>query len=608
MDKRTLFIPSNVSLRNELWPGFAIKDGVISICAMGAMAIIMLVLSLIFTIDITVSVLTVAFTGVIFAGLLSRLTFDPANSNELGDALSRSIRSATGEALAERDVRKSKKLARQADDADALLDRIDAKNELIGQACIITMPFASSMEELEEACSTTKNLFSAQRLVIKPLGMLQREGFKCLTPYNLMPPIINQCYMRLMPLFSLMGGSPMAINSYQDANGIYFAKTASGNIVSLDMWYRGKDRTNSNFFVLGYPGIGKSTLVKHIIQIEIMKGTKILVIDPESEYREIVDYLGGQVFYAGGGDAKINMLQVRNAPDDDDDEQGEKLYKNVQQKGSVLAMHLKNVENIFRSYMIDAPEIEFAMLEKSLIELYRKFDITWFTDCSKMPADKFPVVSDLYEYVGAQMQDNDAMTELYGRLYSMAQGCDQFIFNGHTNVDLSNQIISFDTNSLQGQSDSIKRAQYMNLLSLCWEITSRDRDEKVMLLCDEGYLMVDAKLPQALMLLRNYSKRCRKVEGSLGFITHSVIDLMGDSIRQYGQPIMDNSTYKFLLGAEGRNLKELTDLYHLTEKQQDILMNSEQRRGLGIIGNTSMHLHFDLPQYKLDNMGKGGGR
>lgn len=39
---------------------------------------------------------------------------------------------------------------------------------------------------------------------------------------------------------------------------------------------------------MGVAGIGKSTVVKHIMLSEYMKGTKILCIDPESEYTHIL--------------------------------------------------------------------------------------------------------------------------------------------------------------------------------------------------------------------------------------------------------------------------------------------------------------------------------
>ena len=68
----------------------------------------------------------------------------------------------------------------------------------------------------------------------------------------------------------------------------------------LDPWKRGNDRTNSNFKVMGVAGVGKSTVVKHIELAEYMKGTKIIFIDPEREYRELTEVLGGDWINAGG--------------------------------------------------------------------------------------------------------------------------------------------------------------------------------------------------------------------------------------------------------------------------------------------------------------------
>ena len=75
------------------------------------------------------------------------------------------------------------------------------------------------------------------------------------------------------------------------------------------------------------------------------------------------------------------------------------------------------------------------------------------------------------------------------------------------------QFICLDTNALQETSDSIKRTQYFNLLTYCWEQMSRNREERVLLICDEAYLMIDQKVPQSLVYLRNVMKRARKYEG-----------------------------------------------------------------------------------------------
>ena len=66
--------------------------------------------------------------------------------------------------------------------------------------------------------------------------------------------------------------------------------------------------------------------MKHIMLSEYMKGTKILCIDPESEYKDMCRNLNGSWLNAGGGkNGRSNLLQIRPAPRDDDDET-DKLY------------------------------------------------------------------------------------------------------------------------------------------------------------------------------------------------------------------------------------------------------------------------------------------
>ncbi len=59
-----------------------------------------------------------------------------------------------------------------------------------------------------------------------------------------------------------------------------------------------------------------------------MKGTKILVVDPESEYKDLCHNLGGNWVNAVGGSAGwINPLQVRPSPCEEGE--AERLYPSM---------------------------------------------------------------------------------------------------------------------------------------------------------------------------------------------------------------------------------------------------------------------------------------
>ena len=95
--------------------------------------------------------------------------------------------------------------------------------------------------------------------------------------------------------------------------------------------------------------------------------------------------------------------------------------------------------------------------------------------------------------------------------------------------------LSLDTHSLQNSSDKVIKTQYFNiLLTWAWEQMSINRTERVLLVCDEAYLMIDNKVPQSLVFLRNCAKRARKYEAGLMIISHSVVDFLDPSIKMYG--------------------------------------------------------------------------
>ncbi|MEG2383046.1 MAG: hypothetical protein RSB39_05615 [Oscillospiraceae bacterium] len=63
-----------------------------------------------------------------------------------------------------------------------------------------------------------------------------------------------------------------------------------------------------------------------------------------------------------------------------------------------------------------------------------------------------------------------------------------------------------------------------------------------------------------------------------------------------------------MFGTDGKNLKETADLFKLTENEQNILLSSQRGKALCFIGSQRLQVDFEIPKYKLELMGKGGGR
>ena len=86
-----------------------------------------------------------------------------------------------------------------------------------------------------------------------------------------------------------------------------------GEVVCLDplAWLRAGLVVNPGQFVLGQPGVGKSTLVKRQITGAVATGTRAIILgDTKPDYTMLTEHLGGQVIRIGRGLDRINPLDA----------------------------------------------------------------------------------------------------------------------------------------------------------------------------------------------------------------------------------------------------------------------------------------------------------
>jgi hypothetical protein len=115
-------------------------------------------------------------------------------------------------------------------------------------------------------------------------------------------------------------------------------------------------------------------------------------------------------------------------------------------------------------------------------------------------------------------------------------------------------------------------------------------------------------VPQSLVFLRNVSKRAKKHEAGIAIISHSLVDFLDPSVRMYGQPLLDVPSYKIVMGCDGKDLDDITQLYNLTDTEYELVHSKKRGNALMFIGSKRLHVWFLVPDYKLALIGRGGGR
>lgn len=560
-------------------------------------------------------------------GTITSIEFRRTDADNLIDVYNKKIAQLKGDRTTAK-VESDKQLIDKAiKDLEGLIQKIAVQKEPVGYVNIMLYIRHTDGRMLEDRIKRVSGAVAVAQCKLLNLKYKQLQAMKCMAPYGIPSQQVARMGERNMPISTFLGGFPMANAGINDPGGYWLGRTSRTNrVVILNQWIRSNDRVNSNWFISGLPGSGKSTAIKKIQTCEYSFGTKIITLDPEEEYVDLAahpDINGDVIDCAGGSTGRINPLQVRYSPriTEDDLNDGENLNDYMvydEEMGiSDLALHIQNLRVFFKLYF-GAESFDAGIktaLEECIIEVYRDFHITWDTEIAFLQPEDYPVIRDLYNKVEEKSKKPDLSQykqSVYDRLkdllYSIAYGADQFVWNGPTTINPQSDFIVLNCSKLLELDENVKRAQFFNLTSWAWHEMSKDRSQKVIFGIDEGYLFVDPDYPDLMKFVRNVSKRDRKYEAGLMFITHSAVDVLDPAVKRFGQAIIDNSCYRFIMGTDGKNLQETVDLFNLTEGEQTIL--ASKSRGVGILfaGSVRLDMRLEVSNEMLEMFGKRGGR
>lgn len=528
----------------------------------------------------------VSNTGAIFS-----INIEPTDNAELIDSLDSRIRDASGLAQISKNESSRQMREQEIKEASEIINRMIQNNEVVSYITIYILVSAEEKEELKIKCKEVESEVQHQKLKIRNLtNYLQLSGFKAVAPFFTIQTDLSKKFKRNILTSSFTGGFLFNTDTFTDEGGYYWGVNQNGGIIIFNLWQQDVMRGNSNMFVVGSSGSGKSMAVKHMILNEIPT-TKILIIDAENEYSYLCKNLNGKIIECDGieNGGILNPLQVRINRDD-------KTGNNA------LSLHFQFLETFFQILYPTLTEIEFSKLDLIFENLYKKFGITKSTDISKLKNRDFPILEDLYYFIENENKQNKngIYEKLLALIRPIAIGQASSIWNGYTNIEIDTRVTVFNTSTMQKFQIQYKRAQYYNILSYAWDILSKNPQEKTMLIADECHILVDPNIPQTLEYIRYISKMARKHNSSICVITQSIEDFLNEKIKLYGQSLLANATNKLFFKSDGKDLKDIVSTFNLTEQEEKMLLNAKVGECLFMCGTRKIYMAFKLFQYELE--------
>lgn len=542
------------------------------------------------------------------------MTISPTDNQEISNTLKKSISELKSKMININDYNDQILFNNQMQDLVELVNRIDREHERFSLLTVNFLCYGETKESMEKEKKELKATLSAYGLGGADLMFEQERSLKMCLPT--MYRDLEKQYGLPIPMMTVASSFPFIFQNLQDdGDAIMLGNDALGGLIFFDLWKRTNKRNNSNAVIIGKSGSGKSTLIKKLIRGAWCRGSKIIVIDPEREFRDLCENVGGCWIDCGTGTSGIiNPLEVRLGADDFDD-------KDSKDDNNDLSKHFQTFRTFIKYYLQDLSAYELTKIEEILIEVYRDKGIDFDTDLSKLSSDDYPIMQDLYDKTREKLTEAkinkearnvvESLEKICSMLKRATIGADARLFNGTSSIKVDNNsdFIVLDINSLVDSDDTILKTQFFNILSWCWNEISKNRNEQVILVCDESHLLIDPNNKDGIDFLKRTSKRIRKYNGSLWTISQNLADYCSAGLERYGQVIIDNSAYLMIMAQGQKEIDSVKDMMKLSESEVQFLTTASRGQGLFVISqDTRLPIQIHLRQEEKELFGTAGGR
>ncbi len=339
---------------------------------------------------------------------------------------------------------------------------------------------------------------------------------------------------------------PFSSSTLSHDDGILYGVNTHNN--SLILFDRFKSE-NANMVVFAKSGSGKSFAVKLEILRTLMLGTDVIVIDPENEYKPLVDTVGGSYLDVSlNSNERINPFDLPLWMKDHEEKPGDLLRSAI--------IDLLGLMNLMLGKLSSEDE---SIMEKALITTYSLKGITLEDDDAV--GKEIPIMKDLQDV----LETMDWWESLVRRLEKYTTGIFSGIFSQRTNVDLKEWLQVFSVRDLD---DILRPTTMYVILNHIWNKV-RSSNKKRLLVIDEAWNVMQHE--DSAKFLFGLVKRARKYNLGITTITQDVEDFATSS---YGKPIITNSSIQVLLKQSSASIDALQDIFKLTDQEKYILLNA----------------------------------
>ena len=481
----------------------------------------------------------------------------PMDSSEILDNLKRKITEM--EAEIQSDIRSGKisniNTEIKLNDARTIREQLAAGSERFFQFGLYVTIKAGSKKQLDKVTKNVQSTLGSLLIVSKKTTLQMDEGFKTTLPMG----VDRLSITRNMDTTSLATTFPFTSSELtMDTGVLYGLNEHNDSLVIFDRF----KMENANMLILAKSGAGKSYTVKLEILRQLMFDTEIIVLDPEHEYEELSNMVGGEyINFTFSSDAKINPFDLSNVYEEGENELGKKI----------ITLH-----GLLKVMLGEMTPQQEALLDRALVAAYKSKGIT---PDPATQTNEPPLMEDLYKVlIGMESAEAD---DLAARLEKFIKGSFRGIFDQSSNIDIKNQFTVFSVKEMEEELRPI--AMYV-ILDFVWTRIKKDLKKRLLIIDEAWYFM---QHEDSASFIYAMAKRARKYYLGITTITQDVEDFIHN---EYGKAIVSNASIQFLMKQSTASIPVLADTFYLSEGERQLLVSADVGEGIFFAGQNHVAL------------------
>ena len=459
-------------------------------------------------------------------------------------------------------------LEQQRKETREMLDDLTTRDQRMLFAVVTLVHLADSKEELDSDTETLRSTARKHLCQLSTLNWQQADGLVTALPLGLR----RIDALRTLTTEALAVLMPFKAQEIRHQGGVYYGQnTISKNLILANR----KELLNGNGFVLGVSGSGKSfTAKREMVGLALSTEDDIIVIDPESEYRPLMEGLGGEVINISATSRNhINAMDMEQGYGDGDDP--------VVLKSEFI---LSLCEQLMGAGKLSAKE-------KSIID--RCTALCYHTYIQNGCEGTVPTLRDFHAELLRQPETEATDVALAIELFTKGS---LNTFAKPTNVDTNSRILCYDIRDLGKQ---LLPVGMLVVLDSVFNRIVRNRKlgRNTWVYIDEIYLLFQHEY--SANFLFTLWKRVRKYGACCTGLTQNVDDLLQSHT---ARTMLANSEFLVMLNQAATDREELAKLLNISDNQLSYITNVDFGRGLIKCGSAIVPFMDNFPKnhlYKL---------